>query len=140
MMKNKLAKVGIIIIICLLVVNFGFLIIINKKTNCDYPLFLEVHIVYEYGKNYQERAKVLDYNTVNITDLVYASTFDAIYVKFYNLDVNETYTLAKGGAFDYEFTNTTEITFCLFVVDKNWCYLEGYQDDIVWVLIGEWDV
>lgn len=139
-MKDKLIKIGIAAIIFLLIANFTFLVIINKKTNCDHPHFLEIHIVYEEGKNYQERAKVLDYNTVNATGVLFASTLDAIYVKFYNLDFNETYILAKGGAFDYEFTNTTEITFCLFVVDKNWCYLEGYQDDIVWILIGEWDV
>ena len=139
-MKNKLTKIGIVAIIFLLIANFGFLIIINKKTNCNHPHFLEVHIVYEEGKNYQERAKVLDYNTHNGTGRLLASTFDAIYVRFYNLDPNETYILVKGGAFDYEFTNSTEITICMFVVDRNWCYLEGYQDDIVWVCIGEWDV
>jgi len=139
-MKNKLTKIGIVAIIFLLIANFGFLIIINKKTNCDRPLFLEVHIVYEEGKNYRECAKVLDYNTVNASGVMFATTLDAIYVKFYNLDVNETYILCKAGAFDHEFTNTTEITICMFVVDRNRCYLDGYQDDIVWVCIGEWDV
>lgn len=139
-MKSKLVKLGIIAIICLLIGNFLFLIVINKKTSCDYPLMLEVHIIYEEGKNYQERVEILEYNTNNDTGLLFAGTHDAIFVKFYNLDINETYILAKAGNLDYEFTNRTEITTCVFVVNKNWCYLEGYQDDIVWVLIGEWDV
>lgn len=106
-------------ILILLVINFGFLILINKKTNCDQPWFYEVHIVYEEGKNYSEKARVLDYNTNNGTGILFASVLDVIYVKFYNLSINETYILNKGCCFNHQFLFTTDIQIVISVVFVN---------------------
>ncbi len=117
--------------------SVNLVILVNREGGGGFgsPPLLEVNIIYQ-GENITEQVKVLGYNTNEETGLILAGANDYIYVKFYNLNKSENYRLDRAGFFDYQFTNTSEITFLMRVYEDNWCYLSKDLRDLMWVWIG----
>lgn len=133
--KEFLLAGSIVILLCLSILNL--FVLLNIKVNPVYsePPLLEVNIVYE-ADNITEQIKILGYNINEETGLILAGTNDYVYVKFYNLSKTDNYSLDRAGFFDYRFTNTSEITFMMWVYEDNWCFLNIDQTGLIWVWIG----
>ena len=92
---------------------------------------LPVHIVYQdFQDNYNgELAQVSSNEVIEGT---------LIYVKFYNLNPNQTYYISMSQVGKVkEFNNTEEITIVIRGQEDNFCYLGSNFRDIVWIWIGD---
>ena len=119
------------------VVLFGIIILGIGTLLIKYPIsggmqFLPVNIIYEDNQsNYDgEKAKVSANKAIEGTIVV---------VRFYNLSFNKTYyiSMSQVGIIK-EFNETEEITIVMRAEEDNWCFLGGYNRDLIWIWIGEW--